>query len=678
MQRWRKIAYGVGISVAALGAIYFAQSPVSDEALADVSPVVLDRHGAWLTAFALEDGRWRFPADLDTIDPAFIEALVQIEDRRFATHVGVDIPAIFRAAKDWYKQGEIVSGASTITMQLVRQYKPRPRTLRSKVIESFEALRFELHFSKDEILSQYLTRISYGGNIEGIEAASRIYLGKSPRHLSPDEIALLIALPQAPEARRPDRQAAHAKRGRDRILARLEGAGVLSAEAANEAKTSPIPLTRSELPQNAWLSAHYMEKTGAQTASYIDRVIQNSLSRHLESYVARYPKTVNASAVIVHNATQEIRAHAAIGARDHDGGWIDMTRRVRSPGSTLKPFVYGLGADDGILAFDSLVKDAPSRFGSYQPENFNRRYHGDVTVSEALQHSLNIPAVAVLDHVGGRRLQAALMASGAKLSQTRSENPDTGLALALGGTGMTALDLASLYVALANDGEARPLRWHKDQEAGGMVRLLTAKTANELVEVMAKAPVPEGHIPGDILEGRPAIAYKTGTSYGFRDSWAAGIAGDYTVVVWVGRPDGAPRPGVTGRKAAAPLMFEIVGELDVPKVKAIRQVESSARHDRVSTPDDIGPQIIFPAKDAEIAVKDFGQKSRGVTILAETSHGPARVYVNGDPIAQQREGYIWRPDGPGFYQLSAVDQRGKITKSAFRVLSQDQIIDAPF
>ncbi len=678
MRRWLKYTGALSVGLAVLAVTYFARPPVSEAELAEVSPVVLDRNGAWLTAFALEDGRWRLPADLDQIDPDFIEAVIRIEDRRYYHHSGVDVPAIFRAAKDWAKAGEVVSGASTITMQLVRQYRPRPRTLKSKIIEAFEALRFELHFSKAEILAQYLTRISYGGNIEGIEAASRIYLGKSPQHLTPDEIALLVSLPQAPESRRPDRQAAHAKRGRNRILTKLHKEDLISDEIYRESQEAPIPLLRHSLPSKAWLSSYYMPKSGAVTQSYIDPFVQTALERHLFDYITRYPKTVNASAVIVYNPTREVRGHVAIGRRDHEGGWIDMTRRLRSPGSTLKPFVYGLGADDGVLAFDSFVRDAPSRFGSYQPENFNRRYYGDVRVSEALQHSLNIPAVAVLDHVGGKRLRAALVATGANISTPRSDNPESGLSLALGGTGTTAMDLAALYTALANDGVAQPLLWHEGQDSPASLQLLSSKTAGQLLSVMAKAPVPAGYVPGDLLKDRPDIAYKTGTSYGFRDSWAAGVAGDYTIVVWVGRPDGGPRPGVTGREAAAPLLFEIVGDLDVPRKSVAYEKMSQTSVKRVSTPNDAGPQIIFPAKDTEIAMKEFGGNSRGVTIVAESSYGDARIYVNGQAVPRQREGHIWKPDGPGFYKLSAVDDRGKVSKIKFRVLAANDLPDAPF
>ena len=287
------------IGVSALLIFWFAQSPVSTDELSNTSPVLKDRNGAWLNVRTVDNGTWRIAADLDEIDTIFLETLIEIEDSRFYSHSGVDGAAILRALKSWHDAGEIVSGASTITMQLVRQYKPRPRTIRSKFIESLEALRFELHYSKAEILEQYLTRISYGGNIEGIEAASRIYLGKSPKYLSPDEIALLVSLPQAPEARRPDRNAQGAKGGRDRILRRMANDNLISAKALKESRQAPIPLTRASLPTQAWLTAQRLSKSGEHVQSYLDPKIQTPLERRLSEYVGSLPEPVNASAIPV-------------------------------------------------------------------------------------------------------------------------------------------------------------------------------------------------------------------------------------------------------------------------------------------------------------------------------------------------------------------------------------------
>jgi len=656
--------------------LWLAQSPVPKDQLASTSPVLKDRHGALLNVRTVESGRWRMAVDLEDIDPAFIEGLLFIEDKRFYTHPGVDGAAVVRALSSWKSEGRVVSGASTLTMQLVRQYKPRPRTFKSKVIESFEALRFELHFSKEEILEQYLTRISYGGNIEGIEAASRIYFGKSPRYLSPDEIALLIALPQAPEARRPDRHSQAAKLGRSRILKRLEAGGLIDEATTQRAQQANIPLKKRSLPNQAWLTAQRLSRDGDRVQSWIDPKHQTAVETQLAGYVARQPHAVNASAILVHAKTRQVRAHAAIGRRDHDGGWLDMTNAIRSPGSTLKPFVYGLGIDDGLIGSETRLRDAPSRFGSYRPENFDRRYYGDVTVAQALQHSLNIPAVGVLDHVGGRRLDDALRAAGARTSQSDPDTDDAtaGLALALGGTGLRATDLAVLYTAIANDGVAAPLSWTQGASlTTSSFELLQPDTAKTLRRVMASAPRPQGVMPAHLGRDIPDVAYKTGTSYGFRDSWAAGISKEYVIIVWVGRPDGGPRPGVTGRGAAAPLLFKIADDLPIDRVRS----QNSMRHEqteRLKSAQDTAPVILFPMQDTDIFVSNFEDNSEAVDLLVQAQGENTRVYVDSKPITKGRNGYRFIPSAPGFYEMKVVDASGAQSKTRFRVLATDDAV----
>ena len=655
--------------------LWFGQSPVPHAQLNATSPVLKDRHGAWLNVRTVESGRWRIPASLEDVDPSFVEALLFIEDKRFYTHSGVDGPAIFRALKSWRDEGEVVSGASTITMQLIRQYKPRPRTFRSKIIESFEALRFELHYSKDDILEQYLTRISYGGNIEGVEAASRIYFGKSPRYLSAEEVALLIALPQAPEARRPDRHAQAAKLGRNRILARMEAGGLIESKSIALAKAAPIPLTKHNLPNQAWLTAQKLSGEGDVKQSWIDPRLQSGLELRLKTYVEKQPQSVNASAIIVHAKTRQVRAHAAIGRRDHHGGWLDMTNAIRSPGSTLKPFVYGLGMDDGVIGKETRLSDAPSRFGAYRPENFDRRYYGDVTVAQALQHSLNIPAVGVLDHVGGRRLDQTLRAAGARTSQAGPETNGgaAGLSLALGGTGLRATDLAVLYTSIANDGVSAPLSWTQDKTADASTfELLQSDTAKSIREIMSAAPRPKGFMPSHLGQNIPRVAYKTGTSYGFRDSWAAGISGDYVVVVWVGRPDGGPRPGITGRDAAGPLLFEISDRLPHSQ-KILQTVKKSNTAERLKPAEAIAPVILFPMDETEIIVAKLGEPSEAIDLLVQTEGGNPRVYVDSRPIPKGRNGYRFTAPSTGFFNLKVVDAAGHETESRFRVRLSDDL-----
>jgi penicillin-binding protein 1C len=647
---------------AALVVGWFCLPVLPDNADA-VSSVLRDRTGEVLHIASVENGRIRLPADLNRIDPAYIEALIAMEDQRFYGHIGIDPLAIGRAIKSNFSAGEVVSGASTITQQLGRQYRPRPRTLPTKAIEAIEAVRLDLRMSKTEQLERYLTRISYGSNIEGIEAASRIWLGKSPRYLSPDEIALLLALPQSPEARRPDRNPVAAKAGRDLVLDRMVVEGLLDLEAADMAKAQPVPTGKRDLP-NRDILAHQTFGDGVST---LDAAEQARVARHLADWTRKQPTPVNAAAMIVHVPTREVRALVGTGARDHSGGWIDMTDRVRSPGSTLKPFIYAMARDDGALDFDSDVRDAPTRFGSYRPENFTRRYHGTVTVREALQHSLNVPAVTALHEVGADRFRAALSAAGPKARGRVGDTTGEGLALALGGTGLSARDLAVLYTALGNGGEAGPLRFKADAPEGDTYRLVTEDTAEELVDALRGAPVPRGFAN---MSGIGRIAYKTGTSYGFRDSWAAGLAGDYVIIVWTGRPDGAPRPGSTGRGSSAPLLFDIAAPFaDVRRDG--RGTDAPSALQTVAAQTDNGPIILFPSSGTEVIHTD-----RGMSISVD-SELPVQLFVSGEPVPRQGGLAVWKPEEPGFYRVSAIDTEGRSANADIRVVARDQLTDAP-
>lgn len=628
-----------------------------------VSSVLRDRTGEVLHIASVENGRIRLGADLDRIDPAYIEALIAIEDQRFYRHIGVDPLAIGRAIKSNLSAGQVVSGASTLTQQLGRQYRPRPRTLPTKMIEAVEAVRLDLRMSKTEQLERYLTRISYGSNIEGIEAASRLWLGKSPRYLSPDEIALLLALPQSPEARRPDRNPIAAKAGRDRVLDRMVMGGLLDPKTATIAKAQPVPTRKRDLPNRDVLAY----QTFGGGISTLDAREQARVARHLSGWTNKQPIAVNAAAMIVHVPTREVRVLVGTGARDHAGGWIDMTDRVRSPGSTLKPFIYAMARDDGALDMDSDVRDAPTRFGSYRPENFTRRYHGTVSIREALQHSLNVPAVTALNEVGADRFRAALSAAGPKARGRIGDARGEGLALALGGTGLSARDLAVLYTALGNGGEAGPLRFKPGAPTGETYRLVTRETAVAVTEALRGAPVPKGFAN---MSGMGRIAYKTGTSYGFRDSWAAGLAGDYAVIVWTGRPDGAPRPGATGRGSSAPLLFDIAAPFaNVSRATHAAEVPSALK--TVAAQTDSGPIILFPSSGTEML-----QSDRGFSISVD-SELPVQLFVSGEPVSRDGGLAVWKPDAPGFYRVSAIDRKGRSANADIRVVARDQLSDAP-
>lgn len=651
------------LTTGAVLALGWLCAPILPADADEVSSVLKARDGTVLHVASVDDGRIRLPVDLDAIDPAYIEALIVIEDQRFQAHLGVDPLAIGRALRSNISAGEVVSGASTITQQLGRQYKPRPRTVLTKMIEALEAVRLDLRMSKREQLERYLTRISYGSNIEGIEAASQIWLGKSARYLTADEIALLLALPQSPEARRPDRNPVAAKAGRDLILDRMLAADLIDETSAEAAKLQAVPTRKQALPGRDIL-AHQTFGDGIST---LDADEQARTTRLLADWTGDQPVPVNAAAIIVHVPTRDVRALVGTGARHHAGGWIDMTDRVRSPGSTLKPFIYAMARDDGALDLQSDVRDAPTRFGSYRPENFTRRYHGRVTVREALQHSLNVPAVTALHAVGANRFRAAMSAAGPNARGRIGDAQGEGLALALGGTGLSARDLAVLYTALGNDGLAGPLRFDPDAPEGDTYQLVTADTAKAVVDALQDAPVPKGFAN---MRGVGRVAYKTGTSYGFRDSWAAGLAGDYAIIVWTGRPDGAPRPGQTGRASAAPLLFDIAAPfVDTQSGRRIDQAPDALK--TVASQTDTGPIILFPADGTEILASD-----RGLSITIDSDEA-VDLFVSGERVVKQAGLAVWHPQAPGFYRISAVDARGRSADANIRVVARDQLVNAP-
>jgi penicillin-binding protein 1C len=671
--KWMRLSVlGIAAILIGLNLVF----PVPLKAARTVSPVVTDHEGKWIAGFTVEDGVWRIPANLDEIDPRFIERLITIEDSRFANHSGVDLLAIARAGRSWVRAGKPVSGGSTLTMQLVRQLEPRPRTLKSKIIESLRAVQYELWLSKQDILELYLTHVPYGGNIEGVHAASLSYFGKPPFQLTDAEIALLIALPQAPEARRPDIHQAAARKGRDKILEKLGTNGSLTQRQVREAKESPVQQGRSSIPERAWITAYGLSRKGSQIST-LDYDIQGRIEALTTRFVSPLDGPVNTAITVVHNPTMSVRAHIASADRRRPGGWIDMTNRARSPGSTLKPFIYGLAMDDGVLSGSSFIKDAPTRFGTYQPENFNRRYYGDVRIYEALRHSLNVPAVAVLDHVGGARLEQTLKTAGVDVKRIGDRSESAGLALALGGAGMSVNDLAVIYAALANDGMARPLKWTHDDEEREF-RLLTENTAKKITQILRQSPTPKGRVPAWLTENSPPIAYKTGTSYGFRDAWAAGYTQDWTVIVWVGRPDGAPRNGQTGRLAAAPLLYDIFAQLpfDGRSQSFTRDLEAPSGLSRVSAVSDQGPQILFPPDGSELLAAKLGREGRGFALAARVKSGKPKFYVDGRAIPRDGRQAIWYPDHPGFYTVRAVDEDGTISESKVEILSLQQIRDA--
>ena len=649
----------------------------------DVSVLVSDREGRPLRAFATPDGRWRFAARLEETDPEFLAALLRVEDKRFYQHRGTDWLGLARAAVDSAKAGRVVSGGSTITMQTARLLEPRKRTIGSKLIEIARAWQIERRLTKDEILELYLTLAPYGGNLEGVRAASWSYFGHEADRLSDDEIALLIALPQSPEVRRPDRRPAQAAKARNWVATKLSRYGVLSEAAAQDISNAPVPHRRRDFPARAWHGTDKALRTGAygDVRSTLDAGLQAEIEAIARRKAIAAGPEVQVSAIVVDIPTRAVRAIAGSASRDRPGGWLDLTAQARSPGSTLKPFIYALAFDDGAATPNTRIQDLPKRFASYQPENFDRLFRGDVRVSEALQHSLNVPAVMMLDRIGPDRFAAELSLAGASPRVAGGADNSAGLAVALGGVGLTARELAVLYAALGDDGTAKPLVWRAEEEAESFEsaghRLMSSQSADQILRILRNAPMPDGRVPGRLTRNAPDVAFKTGTSYGFRDSWAAAVSGRTAIVVWVGRADGAPRPGITGRGAALPILFEIADRA------AHHLKDSGQAYGRLTTdkaPKALVPQrdfvsvappeILFPPRNAELWAGTIDGEAPRAFVLAGRGEGVLRWFIDGAPCELDASGApVWHPTRAGFYQITAVDAQGRSSVVNVRVLT---------
>jgi penicillin-binding protein 1C len=645
----------------------------------ETSHVVLDRSGKLLRAYATTEGRWRLPARPEDVDPRFLKLLFAYEDKRFYEHDGVDILALGRAALQFVTSGHIVSGGSTLTMQVARLLEPRQhRSLGAKLRQITRAVELEHALSKTQILSLYLTLAPYGGNLEGVRAASLAYFGKEPKKLTLAEAALLVALPQSPELRRPDRYPAAARAARNRVLDRAAAAGVVPRDEVARAKSAGVPIARKPLPV---LAPHSADQVAAAEPNIrvhrltIDAALQKALQElALERARALGPK-ISVAILAVDNETGEVLAR--VGNADYfderRAGQVDMTQALRSPGSTLKPFIYGLAFEDGLLHPGTLIDDRPVRYGNYTPENFDLTFQGTVTVRRALQMSLNVPAIAVLNKVGVNRLSVRLTQTGAALVLPKGEAP--GLAMGLGGVGIKLWDLTMLYTGLARMGSAVPLIERQGDIAQNPRRLLDPVAAWYVGNILIGAPPPDNAMPG-------RIAYKTGTSYGYRDAWAVGFDGHMTVGVWVGRADGAPVPGLYGRAAAAPILFDAFarsGNAPVPLAHApkgavfatnaklpppLRHFTADGEPQAVAAP----PRIMFPPDGARIELSK-GATPAPVVLKIAGGAAPLTVLVNGVPLESRgsRRTVFFSPDGPGFTRLTVMDARGATDSVSIRL-----------
>jgi penicillin-binding protein 1C len=650
--------------------------PLDLSASRDGSTIVVDRNGRLLRPFTLPDGRWRLPATTHDVDPRYLKMLVAYEDGRFYDHRGVDPRALIRAGAQWLARGHVISGGSTLTMQVARLIEPRPeRTLAAKMRQIARALEIEREVGKDGALDRYLTLAPFGGNLEGVRAASLAWFGKEPLKLTIAESALLVALPQSPEARRPDRLPFAARAARDRVLDRVAARGVISADDAAAGKREPVPEARRAFPA---LAAHAAEEAVAADPQSktielsIDARLQAKLEALLKESVARLGPKLSAAMVVIDNSTGEVRAR--IGAADYGDASrdsaIDMSRSPRSPGSALKPFIYALAFEQGLAHPETMLFDRPMRYGAYAPQNFNLGYKGNVTARKALQQSLNLPAIELLADVGPATFLARLHGAGADIALPK--DAPVGLAIGLGGLGVSLTDLARLYAGFARAGEAPALVERLGAPPVIEPRRVTDPVAAWYIDDILRGAPP----PANALKGR--IAFKTGTSYGFRDALAIGFDRGTTIAVWVGRPDNGPTPGLIGREAAAPILFNAFERLgrDVEFIRPPKGVLTAAatadlppplRHLRQDAPKTMAAteapalKIAFPPDGALIDL-GLGEGARDVKLALKALGGapPFAWFVNGEPVGEPglRRQSAWKPDGAGFARVSVVDAKG--------------------
>jgi penicillin-binding protein 1C len=634
---------------------------------------IRDRNGQLLRAYPVDDGRWRLGAEPGQVDPLYRAMLVAYEDKRFYRHAGVDPRAMLRAALQAVTRGRIVSGGSTLTMQTARLLENSGTgSWAGKLRQVRVALALERRLTKDQILSLYLTLAPFGGNLEGVRAATLSWFGKEPARLTPAQAALLVALPQAPEARRPDRAHRAATDARDRVLARMVRAGVLRPEDARAARSEPVPADRRAFPMLApHLGDHLRAADPAMQRHDVtlDAALQDGIETLARQSVQNRQGRLSVAIVVADHRSGEILA--SVGSPDYAPGqrqgFVDMTRALRSPGSTLKPLVYALGFDQGLAHPQTLIADRPMAWDGYAPQNFDGAFRGELTVAEALRLSLNIPAVALTDALGPARLVAAMRDAGAAPVIPAGK---PGLAVALGGLGLSLTDLVQIYAGLANGGQAVPL--HLQGAPAPPRRVVSQRAAWQVADILAGLAPPPGSPP-------LRLAYKTGTSYGHRDAWAVGFDGRHVVGVWMGRADGTPVPGVFGGDLAAPVLFRAFARLKSrsdplppPPRDALllasdqlpRPLQRFRARQAAFAPDADAPKFAFPPDGARLDLNGLP-----LTLKLRDGIAPFTVLANGAPVAthaHQREITLPTP-GPGFVHLSVIDARGRAARAAIRI-----------
>lgn len=621
--RWVPISVGLVVAFLALAWGLDRAFPPPMARFENLAREVTARDRRLLSVWPAAGGVWRLRTRPEDVPPHLLALLIAAEDRRFYVHPGVDPLALARAAAQWARAGRVVSGGSTLSMQAARLLEPRPRNLRSKLVEIARALQLEWRHGKRGVLEIWLTLAPQGGNLEGLRAGSLAWFGRTVQALDASEAALLVALARRPEALRPDRHPDAARAARDAVLlARAPDV----ASGAEIALAGAVPERRLALPR----LAPHAAREGSTT---LDFDLQRGVETLAREALARLPERVSLAIMVSDLHTRETRA--LVGGEWMNptrAGALDLSRAVRSPGSALKPLIYALAFEAGVVTPDTLMEDLPRRFGDYAPENFDRAFQGRLRIADALRQSLNQPAVALLNEIGALRLAGVMKAAGAIPRLPPGAEPS--LPLALGGVGVTLREMMGLYAMLGDGG-------------GGVIE---ARAAN-----LASAILVQG-FPG----GGPAgIAWKTGTSWGRRDAWAMGMDRRHVVGVWVGRPDGTPMPNATGARLALPLLAQVFERLPQAPRAPLTQRPMAAS----AAPPTDALRLLFPPPRATLP------EAGRVVLRAAGGQRPLTFLVDGAPLTTDpaRREVAWMPPGPGFYRITVLDADGAAARTELRV-----------
>jgi penicillin-binding protein 1C len=529
------------------------------------STIVEDRDGNIVHVYLTPDDKIRLPTELSEVSDLLRKTIINKEDQYFYYHVGVNPIAIIRAMFGNVTSGQITSGASTITMQTARMLEPKPRTYFNKVIEMFRAIQLELKYSKDEILRIYCNLLPYGGNIEGIKSAAYIYLDKNPNYLSLAEITALSIIPNNPSHLTPGKHNPKIIRKRNEWLAHFKSEKIFPEKELTNALKEPFDPNRKSLPKEIPHLSRRLKDNGQRIHTFIDMQKQKTAEQIVREYCAglKLLNINNASVIILDNKTNEIVSYVGSGDfyDNSDGGQVDGVKAIRQPGSTLKPLLYALGIDKGLITPKMIIEDVPINYDGYTPENYDRNFYGLVSMKFALGQSLNVPAVKMLHQMGPNALIEKLV--DCEFNQIKKDRNKLGLSLTLGGCGTSLEELTALFSVFAQKGRYVRPKYIRTTDTSTYEKQIVSPSASFMItDILSQIQRPDFPIHWQTTSNLPKIAWKTGTSYGRRDAWSIGYNRDYTVGVWVGNFSAQGNPDLSGASTATPLLFKIFNSIN--------------------------------------------------------------------------------------------------------------------